>query len=177
MPRGSAHAAVPTRFGATSTLNCVTPVTLPPGRLRLGTRPSWTGSPPVSKTIGIVVVAAFAAAPPESAGRGNHSHLTTDQIGRHRRQSIGIGPPPSDIRSRRCGPRRSRSRSALYERPPIAERNPGGSGADKPDHRHRRLLRTRRERPSAPRRRASVMNSRRLIRSPRRRAPSSDAAR
>ena len=39
----------------------VTPVMLPPGRLRLGTRPSWTGSPPVSKTIGMVVVAAFAA--------------------------------------------------------------------------------------------------------------------
>ena len=36
-------------------------MTLPPGRLRLATRPSWTGSPPVSKTIGMVVVAAFAA--------------------------------------------------------------------------------------------------------------------
>ena len=44
------------------------------------------------------------------------------------------------------------------------------SGVDEPDHRHRRLLRARRER---PRRRAppsSVMNSRLLTRSPRRRA-------
>ena len=49
------------RFGATSTVNWVTPVTLPPGRFRLATRPSWTGSPPISKTIGMVVVAAFAA--------------------------------------------------------------------------------------------------------------------
>ena len=49
------------RFGAISTFNWVTPVTLPPGRLRLATRPSRTGSPPVSKTIGMVVVAAFAA--------------------------------------------------------------------------------------------------------------------
>ena len=39
----------------------VTPVTLPPGRLRLATRPSLTGSATVSKTIGMVVVAAFAA--------------------------------------------------------------------------------------------------------------------
>ena len=39
----------------------VTPVTLPPGRLRLATRPSRTGSEPSSKTIGMVVVAAFAA--------------------------------------------------------------------------------------------------------------------
>jgi hypothetical protein len=32
------------RFGATSTLNEVTPVTLPPCRLRLATRPICTGS-------------------------------------------------------------------------------------------------------------------------------------
>jgi len=38
-----------------------TPVTLPPGRLRLATRPSLTGSLPVPKTIGTVVVAALAA--------------------------------------------------------------------------------------------------------------------
>jgi hypothetical protein len=37
------------------------PVTLPPGRLRLGTRPAFTGSTPTEKTTGIVVVAAFAA--------------------------------------------------------------------------------------------------------------------
>jgi hypothetical protein len=32
-------------------------VTLPPGRLRLATSPSWTGSPPLAKTIGTVAVA------------------------------------------------------------------------------------------------------------------------
>src|SRR5262249_38422967 len=41
--------------------NEVAPVTLPLGLFRLVTRPSWTGSPPVSKTIGMVKVAAFAA--------------------------------------------------------------------------------------------------------------------
>src|SRR5262249_46842993 len=41
----------------------LTPVTLPPGLFMLVTRPSWTGSPPVWKTIGIVVVAALAARP------------------------------------------------------------------------------------------------------------------
>ena len=49
------------RFGATSTFNWVAPVTLPPGRFRLATKPSLIGSPPISKTMGIVVVAAFAA--------------------------------------------------------------------------------------------------------------------
>src|SRR5262245_56401529 len=39
----------------------LTPVMLPPGRFRLATRPSWTGSKPMLKTIGIVVVAALAA--------------------------------------------------------------------------------------------------------------------
>jgi hypothetical protein len=37
-----------------------TPVTLPPGRAKLVTRPSLTGSLPVVKTIGIVAVAAMA---------------------------------------------------------------------------------------------------------------------
>ena len=39
----------------------LTPVILPPGRLRLATRPMLTGSAPILKTIGIVVVAALAA--------------------------------------------------------------------------------------------------------------------
>ena len=39
------------------------PVTLAPGRLRLATRPNVTGSPALTKTIGIVDVAAFAARP------------------------------------------------------------------------------------------------------------------
>src|SRR5262245_114784 len=37
------------------------PVTLPPGLLKLATRPYRTGSPPIEKTIGIVAVAALAA--------------------------------------------------------------------------------------------------------------------
>src|SRR5437762_13189305 len=39
----------------------LTPVILPPGRFRLSTRPILIGSPPIVKTIGIVVVVALAA--------------------------------------------------------------------------------------------------------------------
>ena len=39
----------------------LTPVALPPGRFRLATRPNLMGSLPVTKTMGIVVVAALAA--------------------------------------------------------------------------------------------------------------------
>jgi hypothetical protein len=42
-------------------LRQLTPVMLPPGRFRLGTRPLFTGSSPAAKTIGSVVVAALAA--------------------------------------------------------------------------------------------------------------------
>ena len=38
----------------------LTPVILPPGRLRLATSPALTGSSPLLKTIGMVVVAALA---------------------------------------------------------------------------------------------------------------------
>src|SRR5215468_5996830 len=49
------------RFATTSTMKSITLVILPPGRLRLATRPSRTGSDPTTKTIGIVEDAAFAA--------------------------------------------------------------------------------------------------------------------
>jgi len=42
----------------------VVPVTLPPGRLKLATKPTWTGSTPMTKTTGMVEVAALAASPP-----------------------------------------------------------------------------------------------------------------
>ena len=48
------------RFPPSVPVMKTTPVTLPPGRLSVVTRPSLTGSLPVVKTIGIVVVAALA---------------------------------------------------------------------------------------------------------------------
>ena len=50
------------RCFATSSLNRkLTPVALPPGRARLATRPSSTGSSAKMKRIGMVAVASFAA--------------------------------------------------------------------------------------------------------------------
>jgi GAF domain-containing protein len=48
-------------FGPTSTPNVVTPVRLPPGRARLATSPTSTGSAAMRNTIGMVEVAALAA--------------------------------------------------------------------------------------------------------------------
>src|SRR5215203_3189985 len=50
------------RLAPTSVMNRVTPVTLWPGRLRLSTSPSFTGSPPIVNTTGIVDVATFGPA-------------------------------------------------------------------------------------------------------------------
>jgi hypothetical protein len=44
-------------LGSSSTRRELNPVTLPPGRARLATRPRSTGSLPPMKTIGIVEVA------------------------------------------------------------------------------------------------------------------------
>ena len=49
------------RFATSSAAKILIPVRLPPGRARLATRPSLTGSSPAMKTIGIVAVAAFTA--------------------------------------------------------------------------------------------------------------------
>ena len=136
-------------------------MTLPPGRLRLATRPSLTGSSPVVKTMGIVVVAALAAGAAGCRGRDNDRHLATNQIGRQCRQTIDIDPPPSDIRSPRSDLRHSRLPSGLGGTRPRRRVSLWRCAVEEPDHRHRRLLRARRERPRAAAPPISVMNSRR----------------
>jgi hypothetical protein len=61
--RGCGHSSRSnaSRFAVSSVLKKLTPVTLPPGRARLATRPTLTGSWPTTKTMGIVFVAALAA--------------------------------------------------------------------------------------------------------------------
>ena len=130
-----------------------------------------TGSVPLWKTIGIVVVAAFAARAGGAAGGGNHGHLAAHQIGRQRRQLIDFDRPPSCIDRDVLAFVISRLRSS-----------PDGSGHEV------RLVRPADVLLSNPitgiagccaraasghggcRAADSAMNSRRLIRSPRRRA-------
>src|SRR6266481_9397548 len=61
MAPGASSRNISNCFATSSTVWKLTPVALPPGRLRLGTRPIATGSLPIAKTIGMVVVAALAA--------------------------------------------------------------------------------------------------------------------
>jgi hypothetical protein len=58
---GTSSVSTSTCFAPNSTASEVAPVMLPPGRLRLVTSPTATGSPEVTNTIGMVAVAALAA--------------------------------------------------------------------------------------------------------------------
>ena len=56
-------------------------MTLPPGRLRLATRPSLTGSSPEMKTIGIVARRRLGREPGDDApGRGDNGYLTANHF-------------------------------------------------------------------------------------------------
>ena len=92
---GTACANIFQAFGSSSVLTRLTPVRLPPGRLKLSTRPIATGSLALLNTTGIVVVAAFAASAAEvTAGRDDHIHPALHQIGQQLRQPIdtAFGP-------------------------------------------------------------------------------------
>ena len=70
------------------------PVTLPPGRARLATRPRPTGSPSSAITMGIVEVASFAALAEPLVGGHDDIHLELNQfygkLGRPLLLSLGI---------------------------------------------------------------------------------------
>ncbi len=130
------------RFAANSPSKKLIPVRLPPGRARLATRPSLTGSSADTKTMGIVVVAALAAnADSGTSGRGDHGDLSANQFGRQLRQPIDliVGPAVFDrhvLALDIAGLLEALAKCAQTIREPVRR-----SAVEKPDHRHRRLLR------------------------------------
>jgi hypothetical protein len=94
-------------FGDSSSAKTALPVTFAPGRLRLATRPKVTGSVPVAKTMGMVVVAAFAA---RAAVAPSAKITATRRRTRRLRAPAAyrIGSPHNDTRPPHSGPRRSR---------------------------------------------------------------------
>ena len=156
------------------------PVTLPPGRARLSTKPAPTGSRrPRTRSARCVSPAAARPRPRLPCGQ-DHVGRERDQfrrvsanVGRHRRW-------PSACRSARCGRGPAQLRQPLQERPEagLKFRIVRGCGQEHADAPHPLgLLRAHRERPVAAAPPSSVMNSRRFIRSPRRRARAASAAR
>src|SRR5262249_57846517 len=136
-----------------STVLCVMPWIIPPGRLRLATSPSATGSPPIVKTIGSVVVARLAAravgSPPVEAITAN---LTLDQLSRQHRQSVALTLCPAPFDRNISAFRIASFIETLPKRGNCVRQSVRRLGIEKPDHRHRCLLRACRE---WPRRRAA----------------------
>ena len=165
------------RFATNSPTKKLIPVALPPGRARLATRPSWTGSSATAKTMGIVVVAALAAkaegVPPVTAMTATCRRTNSAAIAGSRsywpsaqRYSIATFSPSTKPAS--FSPwRNARKLRSTTVSGDVGLRNPttgiagccarAASGQDA----------------AAPPR--SVMKSRRLIRSPRRRARAASA--
>ena len=84
------------RFASMRLVIRVTPVTLPPGRLKLSTRPALTGSPPIPNTIGIEDVALLGRERRRvAANRSEHVDPAAHQIGRQVRQAIVLTVAPS----------------------------------------------------------------------------------
>ena len=119
---GTSWRSSSSRFAASTLNRELTPVTLPPGRLRLATRPSAIGSPPVANTIGIVVVAALAAIAARSVARRSRSPAA-DQIPPPAPAAGRVDCRPSEIRPRRSGPRRSLLPAGPGGTPPRDARN------------------------------------------------------
>src|SRR5262249_12730738 len=95
---GTSSYKSPSCFAGSGPAIKFTPVRLPPGRLRLVTRPAWTGSMPVSRTIGIVVVGAFAASAQGPSPATSTVICRPNQFRRQRWQAIvfTLGPTVFD---------------------------------------------------------------------------------
>src|SRR5262249_22990683 len=118
-------------------------VALPPGLLRLATRPAWTGSDPLANTMGIVAVAAFAA---KAEGLSVATSIATC---RRTSSAARTGKRSSWPSAKRYSIAMFRSTAKpdplqrLQERHTYWRLRFGRSAAEVADHRHWRLLRTR----------------------------------
>ena len=87
---GTSSRSSSSRFEVNSTFKKLIPVRLPPGRARLATSPSFTGSSAIAKTIGIVEVASLRGERANDSFRSNHGHWPADQFGDERGQPIDL---------------------------------------------------------------------------------------
>ena len=151
------------------------PVTLPPGRARLATRPVPTGSSAVAKTIGMTDVACFAASD-RGSRRDNDIDLEPDELGRDLGEALAASLRPAILDRDGAALDPAEFAQPLHKSGDPWARGRGCRPDQKPDGRQLcRLLRARRERPRRAAPPSSVMNSRRFIRSPRRRGRAATA--
>ena len=154
------------------------PVTLPPGRARLATRPLPTGSPAIAKTIGMTEVACFAAIDRRGPARDDDIDLEPDELGRDLGEALAASLRPAilDRDGATLDP-------AEFAQPLHKSGDPCGSGPTACRAPRNPMVgsfpaccaRAASGQAAAPRPRQGAMNSRRFIRSPRRRARAASA--
>ena len=102
----------------------------------------------MAKTIGIVAVAALAASAAGSPlGRNKDGHGSAREFSCQRRQPIVFAECPTVFDHHGLAFEEAAFAEAATERDDQMRALIRRPGAEKPDHRHRRLLRTRRKRP------------------------------
>src|SRR5262249_20695865 len=134
------------RFAVNSPLTRLTPVRLPPGWARLATRPVRTGSSEMRNTMGMLVVAPFAG-----RAAGGFTAITATRrrtksaASSGSRSKLVLGPAVHnrDVLSfDKAG-----ILQATVKCPQAVREHLRRGAVEEPNHRHRRLLRVRRERP------------------------------
>src|SRR5262249_9691905 len=148
---GTRSCSRPSRLAITSATKKLMPVTLPPGRARLVTRPNFTGSSTTQITWGRGGRSFCKRR--SSEGRGDHGHAAADEIGDDRRHAIVLAFKPMVLHHHVLALDIAGLVKAFTERSGWARGILGRPAGDKTDDRDRRLLRARRERPG--RRRAA----------------------
>ena len=95
---GTASLSISSLLVFSSAAKPESPVTLPPGRARLATKPAPTGSPAFAITMGMVVVAFFAANAGGVPSNHDQINLKTNQVRRKLRQALKLllGKPVLD---------------------------------------------------------------------------------
>jgi hypothetical protein len=122
------------------------PVTLPPGRLKLTTSPIAIGSSPAEKTIGMVCgFGGLCRNGP--AARNDDSNSAANQVGRQFREPIVVVVRRAKFDGDVAAFDVAGFPQALAECRPRQLGRLGRCSVEISDHRHRRLLRARRERP------------------------------
>src|SRR5215831_18131885 len=92
---GTSSRSTSTRFGVISVFKVVMPVRLPPGRFRLTTKPSLTGSPHQEHDRNCRGRCLCGEYGKTSASSCDHVHRTASQFDRQRRQTLVFAPGPS----------------------------------------------------------------------------------
>ena len=85
----------PSRFAPSSPVMKLTPVTLPPGRLRLATRPSWTGSPRTQRRPAPSWLRPWPRTPRGLLKLTIRGYLPAKQVGHQKRQPVGLTLVPA----------------------------------------------------------------------------------